>query len=203
MDPPKIVIAGLVVWIIIIALTSKPAPSVRGAPPVETTHEHPFYRTSEQVDAEIVAEDLSGAELGRWLLDDGQLYGPVGHDGKPLDDEATKLVKVRLAQRCYAPFWAPGLDLGTIAGYRGGSGVEPGTRFNVGLRYSPVRLAYGVVAPDVVAGNQGAGVGVSIYPPRQLGRFWRHWGVGVWEIAPYEGGPIGWCAGLSFSTVGR
>jgi hypothetical protein len=202
-EPAKFIVPALFIWILAMALTSKPPPSIRGAPPVETTYEHPLYRTSEQVDSEVVAKDRSGPELGRWLLDDGQLYGPVGHDGKPLDPEDAKRVPITLEQVIYHPLWAPGIDLGTFAGYRGGSEVTPGERFETGLRFSPVRVLYGTLSPDLAVGRFGAGVGCSVYPPRSLGRFWRHWGVGAWYLAPYDSEPLSWCIGLTFSTVGR
>ena len=209
MDPSKLIVPAIAAAIIaLLALKSSPAPPIGDIPPVETKHEYPLYRDDKGADAEVVASGPAGGELGRWLLDDGQLFGPVDRDGRKLEGDALAHVNatIVLTERVYDPFWAPGgferLDLGTFAGYRGGSDAA-GERFETGLRYSPVRTLWGTLAPDLVVGRYSAGIGASFYPPRQLGRFWRHWGVGIWETAPYEGTGIGWCAGLTFSTLGR
>lgn len=93
-------------------------------------------------------------------------------------------------------------DLGAWAGFRvsdSGKGDHNGV-FDVGLRYSPVRFAYGVIAPDLLLSPRQAGVGVSFYPPAQSVSYnLQHLGVGVAYMADFDGG-TGWCPYLSLST---
>ncbi len=92
----------------------------------------------------------------------------------------------------------PGFDIGTFGGYAV-SGTVP--RFQVGLRYSPVRLSWGILAPDVVASQTAAGVGLSVYPPSTyFGRWWDHFGLGGWYVAPYDGSHGAVVVGLAFSS---
>lgn len=90
-------------------------------------------------------------------------------------------------------------DLGAWAGAR----LQPKEHesgFDIGLRYSPVRLCYGILAPDVLASPRQAGLGVSAYPPAQsVGHNWQHVGVGLGYVVDYSGGH-GWIPYFSLST---
>jgi hypothetical protein len=97
-----------------------------------------------------------------------------------------------------------GLDLGTWAAYRPGS-TEDTSGFQVGIRYSPVRLAWGTLSTDLVASADVVGAGFSLYPPPQfVGGWWRHIGLGAWYTVPFgddtDRSTSEWCYGLSFTT---
>lgn len=96
------------------------------------------------------------------------------------------------------------LDLGVWAGFRlSRSDSEESNRsdaFDIGLRFSPVRYAYGIIAPDLLISPNQAGVGVSFYAPTQtVSPLWQHLGIGFGYVADYHGG-AGWCPYLSLST---
>ena len=86
-----------------------------------------------------------------------------------------------------------GTDLGAVAGYSA-------TQGSVGaVRYSPFRI-FDNIAPDIIAGPQALGLGVSLYLPRTYGPQWlSHVGVGAWYTSDLHGGmsPV---IGLSVST---
>jgi hypothetical protein len=104
-------------------------------------------------------------------------------------------------------------DFGAWAGFRvaydgsdagsGGSSGETGgsgSGFDIGLRYSPVRFAYGVIAPDLLVSTRQAGIGVSCYPPSQTVSYkWQKFGLGIAYMAGYDGGS-GWVPYASLST---
>jgi hypothetical protein len=101
----------------------------------------------------------------------------------------------------------PALDLGAWGGYwsRPSASSEDRSRsraWQAGLRISPVRLCYDVLAPDAVISADGIGVGVSAYPPGEWGSLWTSFGLGLWYVAPFDGSGAGWAAGLSFSSRG-
>ena len=91
-------------------------------------------------------------------------------------------------------------DIGAYAGSRvyNDSGDENG--LDVGVRYSPVRFAYGIIAPDLLFSPRQAGIGVSFYAPTQtVAPFYQHLGIGLGYFADYHGGS-GWTPYLSLST---
>lgn len=95
-------------------------------------------------------------------------------------------------------------DLGAWAGFRvaSGSGDNPEgeTGLDIGLRYSPVRFAYGIIAPDLLISPRQAGIGVSAYPPTKTVRYpFNKLGVGLGYLADYDGGS-GWTPYLSLSS---
>jgi hypothetical protein len=92
-------------------------------------------------------------------------------------------------------------DAGPWAAAYLGSGNT--SRFQRGLRVSPARIGFGVVSPDIVIGEEAAGVGVSLYPRTDLlSPFWHHVGVGGWYVVPYDRDvDPGVCVGLSLSLV--
>ena len=90
-------------------------------------------------------------------------------------------------------------DIGAWAGAR----LQPKndeSGLDIGFRYSPVRFAYGILAPDILVSPRQAGLGVSAYPPAQsVSHNWQHVGVGLGYVADYDGGH-GWIPYLSLST---
>lgn len=89
-------------------------------------------------------------------------------------------------------------DWGTYAGgvvSRGGGGLH------VGLRLSPARMLYGVLAPDVMAGEHEVGAGVVVFPPPDLlGSWLSHWGVGLGHLWSTSDGSSSTAVYLAFST---
>jgi hypothetical protein len=95
-------------------------------------------------------------------------------------------------------------DLGAWAGFRvastDGNKPEGETGLDIGLRYSPIRLGYGVVSPDILISPRQAGLGISVYPPAQTVRYpFNKLGLGLGYLADYDGG-TGWSPYLSLST---
>ncbi len=102
-------------------------------------------------------------------------------------------------------------DLGAWAGFRvanngtdesfsSGDSDDSGSGFDIGIRYSPVRFAYGVVSPDFLISTKQAGLGVSCYAPAQTVSYpYNKLGLGLGYLADYNGGS-GWMPYLSLST---
>lgn len=142
-------------------------------------------------DARIDLVDEAGKPTGSMLLDNGVLYDPK--DGK---------VRGTVTRQLYAT--SVGLDLGTFAGYRDAARGSNSDTFSVGLRYSPVRVFYGCLAPDLAVTKDWGGVGLSLYLPDTFkGQAISHFGLGAWYGSPFGGrdaGDAGWTVGLSFSS---
>ncbi len=177
----------------IIGLTvffSAPAGSIAGKDAVDTTSAFHLVRREYQTDGVLVVHGRDGALLGEFGLVDNQLYETPAQarDGQ---------IVATLRRDYY--LLDPSFDLGTWAGYC--TQEFDGERTDIGLRYSPIRLLYGTVAPDIIAGEESVGFGFSVFPPARLvGNRWRHLGIGAWYAAPYDGGDPGLVFGLSFST---
>jgi hypothetical protein len=95
-----------------------------------------------------------------------------------------------------------GVDIGAWAGFRLDHAPEDkrSDAFDIGLRISPARFAYGVISPDLLVSPSQAGVGCSFYAPTQtVAPIWQHVGIGLAYVADYHGGS-GWCPYLSLST---
>lgn len=95
-------------------------------------------------------------------------------------------------------------DLGAWVGFRvkttSGDNPKGDVGLDAGLRFSPVRLGYGIVSPDLLVSPRQAGVGVSFYPPAAtVAPALQHFGVGVGYLADYRGG-AGWSPYFSLST---
>lgn len=175
-------------WVLLSSRSATALPD--GSKPVPTETSYDWVRQEPEVDGVVELLDRSGAELGRYFLRNGQLYEPA--DGKNLGS-------LRLTRHLYAV--DPGFDLGVWGGYWAGERDASQSAYQVGLRYSPLRLGYGLVSPDAIVSRDLFGIGASIYPPeRYFGREWHHLGLGVWFAAPLVGGDPNWVAGLSFST---
>lgn len=192
-------IIGFILIAIVIAIVvthNRPAPKIDGASPATTTFPrlHLFRGDSDadkSLDLKIDTERLPASGTVRLLERDGLFYDP---DGSPIHTTVTNDIY----------FLKTHYDFGTFAGYRpasrGQEGLDP---FTAGVRFSPLRLCYDTIAPDLAITNQWAGAGASFYLPENfVGPTWKHLGLGVWYGYPYRGrsdAPGGWTAGLSFS----
>lgn len=150
-----------------------------------------FWKGKDDGDASIEVYDRTGSRLGSLLRDGSRLYDPK--DGSVVTVETPHLNFVDITR----------LDIGTFAAYQTGARGSSDDTFGVGVRYSPVRLAFGIAAPDVVVTKDRAGLGLSLYAPESLvGYTASHIGIGAWYTAPFGGRDAaapGWCLGLSFS----
>jgi hypothetical protein len=97
-------------------------------------------------------------------------------------------------------------DLGAWTGLRvaedrtHGGTTDSEVGVDVGLRYSPVRYAYGVISPDLLISPHQAGLGVSFYAPSQtVSPFWQRLGIGLGYFSDYRSGS-GWSPYISLST---
>jgi len=195
---------GAVVIIAIVAVIlwfHAPPSNIAGLTPI--TQDKPrFHLLRESGDGDGTVRIQPGTDnLPRDLvLLDGSLY----------DKEVAADVSKKLADKGFRVSFTPDyyfidaerLDLGTWAGVRtASSDIIP--RGQVGVRYSPARLGFGLLAPDIVASRDVGGVGLSLFPPpRYCGRVWSHFGLGAWYTFPFRDSSSGpsWCYGLSFST---
>ncbi len=201
----------------------RPPSSVDGLDPVHQ-NEPRFHglRKEKDGDGTLQIKSALDGRVGTLVLDRGRLFEPPGSGepspvdaaGKPLDGDT--LVAWRKAHpfsdgAFYATSFTPDyylvdptLDLGAFAAYRP-SGRHttsgPTEAFETGIRYSPVRLLYGTVAPDALLTRDAAGVGLSFYPPEQyVGPKWHHLGLEVGWVASLSGrSSDGWLAGFSFT----
>ncbi len=180
------------VAVFLIATHTRPAPRIDKATPAERgTPRFHLWRGENDADRSLGISDAGGGPRGRVLERDGLFYDEIG---SPL--------KTTVVEDYY--FGKTHWDLGAFAGFRpasrGHEGLDP---FTAGVRFSPCRLGYDVIAPDLVITNQWAGAGVSFFAPeRFVGPDWKHLGLGFWYGYPFRGqadAPGGWCTGLSFS----
>jgi hypothetical protein len=185
-----VVFVGVTFWF------NHPAPSTNGLQPVTEESAH-FHLLRHQGDGDgLVTVTAPTSDIGRtarYVLDDGRLYQA---DDEPDGGKDAITASVRPD---YYLIDSTKLDLGAWSAYRTGSHTDG--RFQVGVRYSPVRLFYGTIAPDLVASEDVIGAGLSVYPPERLvGRYFDHIGLGGWYGAPFDGGNPSWMFGLTFST---
>ena len=172
-------------------ISTPPASLPSGAEPVKTGYDLDWIRMGQELDGTLVVRDHAGAELGRYFLLDGLVYQDPG---------ARQGVELELTRSRY--LLDPATDLGVWAGYSlGPVNEQDPERFQAGIRYSPIRLGYGVVALDAVASHDLGGLGISVFPPTEyFGPKWRRLGLGAWYCAPWNGGDSGLVVGLSFSS---
>ena len=97
-----------------------------------------------------------------------------------------------------------GTDLGSWLGFRSSRATATqasDTGLDCGLRLSPVRLVWGVLAPDILWSPNQVGIGASVYAPAQtVAPFWQHVGLGLGYMADYHGGGGSWMPYASLST---
>lgn len=193
-------------------LFSHPPSSVNGLDPVKQNEPH-FHLLRHEKDGDGTLEIKSNLDgrLGTLVLDRGKLFEPSAVKLEP----PTSLSGVELDtwkkthESWYTTSFTPDyylvestFDLGCFGAYRP-SGRGHDQSFEVGFRYSPVRLLYGTVAADALLTRDAAGLGISIYPPEAyVGAKWHHVGIQLGWVASFAGdSPDGWLAGLSFTTI--
>jgi hypothetical protein len=182
----------LVGVIIVIATHSRPAPKIDKAEAADDAFPRlHFWRGKSDADRTLDFKDAHGRTVARVLERDGVFYDPEGSRFSTVSTDDLYFAK-------------PQYDIGAFSGFRPASrGIDELDPFTAGLRFSPIRLCYDVVAPDVVITNDWAGAGASVYlPERFVGSDWKHLGLGAWYGWPYRGredGPGGWTVGLAFS----
>lgn len=138
----------------------------------------------------IEIEDPHGESFVLSLYADGVPYQPKGQPGNGWKYKYT----VHRVPIDYD------LDLGGWAGLRVGPNAQDTHGLDMGIRYSPVRFAYGVISPDLLVSPRQIGLGVSAYPPSQTVNYrWQHLGLGLAYMADYRGGS-GWMPYASLST---
>lgn len=171
-DVERVVIVGVLIFVIWTVLVNPPKTQLpEGTQEAPHRVEHGLYRDDNAKDEQISLSDREGVHLGDLFLRDGRVLEP---SEKP-NSFATEWTSYR-----YLLDLSP--DVGTWAGVYRGSRVS---RLQYGLRLSPGRLLYRVVSPDLVVGEESAGLGFSLYTPA-LGPFWSHTGIGAWYVYPYD-----------------
>ena len=198
----KLGVGAMVIAAIVASLVfNSPQSAIAGQElvPEKTPGFHLFRKDTSGHGTVTLTDRKTGVELASFGLDrHGRLHqSPEQAAGGPV---------IATVKRAYY-FVDPALDLGTWAGYwsRPAPGDASDTRsraWQAGLRVSPARLCYDVLAPDAVVSAQGIGIGVSAYPPGEWGTLWTNFGLGLWYLAPFDGTGSGWAAGLSFSSRG-
>jgi len=184
-----LVVVGVV---FVIATHSRPAPKIDKADAAEDAFPRlHFWRGKSDADRTLDFKDDHGRTVGRVLERDGVFYDPEGSRLNTISTDDLYFAK-------------PQYDIGAFAGFRPASrGYERLDPFTAGLRFSPIRLGYDVVAPDLVITNEWAGAGASFFlPERLVGADWKHLGLGAWYGYPFRGqasAPGGWTVGASFS----
>lgn len=196
MNPEVIGGTVLIGFIAITLWFNTPASNMDGKQPVVTRSAFHLVRTAGESDGVLDLRDRGGVVLGSYVLRDRQLY-------ETPEQAESGVITAALIRDYY--LIDPGFDLGVWGGWsQAGSDSDDDddiSRFQAGFRFSPARLLYGTVAPDLVASADVGGAGLTFYPPTHLvGQHWRHLGVGAWYVAPFDGSDPGWAFGISFST---
>lgn len=150
-------------------------------------------------DATLKITTPDGKDSWRLAVFDGSLlYEPKEQADRPASEQWTYEYRINRYGLDYTR------DIGAWAGFRVSETTTDNDKgdvgLDVGIRYSPVRLGYGVISPDILVSPRQAGVGVSFYPPAQsVSPLLQHFGLGVAYMADYRGGS-GLVPYLSLST---
>lgn len=228
---PEVVGFALIAGVLAMTfLFTRQPSSVDGLDPVHQNLPR-FHGIRGEKDGDGTLEIKSSVDgrLGTLVLDRGRLFEPKDDDTGaivepvPVDEHNEPLAGDDLAAwhkahprtsgQFYTVSFTPDyylfervFDLGCFAAYKPSgrdSGEYDDESFQAGLRYSPIRLLYGTIAPDALITEDAAGVGISFYPPaRYVGPRWHHLGIEIGWMASLSGhSPDGWVAGLSFTTI--
>lgn len=194
MDIGKLIgyaVIGFVIWTVFSAST-QPAPTVKDKVPVkyDTTRLHWNWKDDTDGMASLDLDNRSTRErLGSYVAGDGGVW----HQSP--EQERDGVLAATVTPDLYLGKWE--FDYGAILA---GSGVDDTSAIQAGIRYSPCRLGFGVIAPDIIATNDLVGAGISLFPPeRSVGAKWSHFGLGLWYGVPWDGGNPGPVVGLSAS----
>lgn len=188
-----LVVIGFFFWTVIRNPPSVQGPA--GTAEIPTSNSLAGVRDKGAADAEITftARDEKRSYLGRLLVRDGRVFEPDGTQEPRNQFDAER--------RRYRYLLDFPLDAGAWCGAYLADG-ENTSRIQFGGRFSPVRLLYGTTALDVVASEDVAGIGVSVYPiTDRCGSFWEHTGLGAWYVVPFDRSDRpAWVIGISIST---
>jgi hypothetical protein len=195
-------VAAIVVVVLVLTLyvTHRTPTSIAGDKSVATTTHTALVLPPEHADGDLTAsfsyKDQDGIEhtaTGDVDVRHGRVY--QSDEQRTASDKAGFKFQYNRTVGLCDPYL---FDLGTVAGAAGLSGAD---RFQVGLRYSPVRLLYGTVAPDLILTKDAVGVGVSAYLPADEFPNLSHWGLEVARLIPTHSGtkPANF-VGIAFST---
>lgn len=193
----SVALGGALTALALYFVFQKGAPSVANKVLIpETTPRFHLFRSEDQGHGSLTATDReTGATLGEYVTD------RAGRVHETPEQAASGRIKLTRTADYFA--LDPSLDLGAWAGYwnHGTASDSRSAPWQAGIRISPVRLAFDVVAPDAVLSADGLGAGLSIYPPASWSTRWCHIGVGAWYLVPFHRDDTpGWAIGLAFST---
>jgi hypothetical protein len=184
---PKILVyiaIGFVLWTLYSANVQPPS-SVQGKEPIpyEPTRMGEWKRTTDG-EGVLTISNRAGDPVAEYVL---------GFDGVLHQDPQQRtdgLYQASFRPDDYVGRWVT--DVGAWAAYD--------TEVRLGIRYSPVRLFYGLAAPDIVVSESAIGLGISLYPPKRSVGYWHHFGAGVWFTHDLDRGDNAISLGLSTST---
>jgi hypothetical protein len=193
MSEPLWAAAGIGFLVLTFWYAHAPTPSIAGDVPVEThTHFHGWRGVSDADGTYRVFDERDHLAAAFHVRDNRVSEVPLPRSTEP---------GARTYRSSYDRDFYLGqrdLDFGAWTGYaRTGSAPH----WQTGVRYAPYRFLYDAVSADLACSPDVAGAGISVFPPADfLGDFWSHIGLGVWYVAPFDGGSPGFVYGVSFST---
>lgn len=155
-------------------------------PKVETEISRPVSAKTQEgeeiLGSVVIKNNKTGDKLALDVLN-GYLVLPQGVTEVPkYKNESGLEVPVWSISHIKKEYWFDlGTDLGVYGGYLLGTKNEKDVRsFDTGIKFSPCRIAFNYLSPDLLIGPQGAGIGLSFYPrPERFGKFWDHAGIGI------------------------
>lgn len=193
---------GLVILVVSFFYFSvgKRAPDIgdRATTPIDETTWTGIRAKGDKPDATITVQTSDGLT---WTF--YRYPGGLQYEDKPQLARQSREQVVQYTIHRYPIDWHT--DLGLWVGFRVRETTTDNPKGDVGLdaglRISPVRLAWGTIAPDVLISPRQIGVGCSVYPLAQsVPPFYQKFGVGLAYLADYRGGS-GWSPYLSLSTT--
>ena len=190
-----ILVVGITIW-----KHSKVPSTIDGQKVIPTKVDYHTTRSDKELDGKIVIEHVPSGDKLRIDHYDGNFLYPNGDVEFPKDKNGLVLWKVEPTRDRY--FVDFNFDVGAYAGVVDGHKTSNKTSdTDVGIRYSPLRIGYGLFAPDALVSRQSAGIGISCYPsPDNWGKYWRHVGIGYGKVYTYEDMKLRNLFYLSFST---
>jgi hypothetical protein len=174
-------------------LFNRPAPSLAGAAPVPTTTSFHTMPAKEKADGTLTVETDAGRADA--YVANGRVYQTAEQRDK------STLAGFKLTYNRDRNLWEPTVDAGCFAGYWNLDATDT-HKFQPGVRFSPMRVLYGTLAPDALVTSQGIGYGVSFYLPSEYFgyQFWDHIGLQVGRLHAFDGSGSAGMFGLAFSV---
>ena len=177
------VVVAFVLWTLF-SSSVKPPSSIAGKQPIDyATTDFGGWKAATDGDGTLTIRNRTGDVLGEYVL------GSSGVLHESPEQAKSGLIVASYKPDLYLGRWW--LDAGAFAS------VDDHLR--LGIRVSPARLLWGVVAPDVVASESALGVGISLYTPSRSVGTWSHLGVGVWYLHDLDRDSNNLSLGLSTS----